>query len=58
MYQINTLSDELHAQALAIIGTPKEDHRPSLRLLAWTVLKSARGQTVRQSRLIIVTTKG
>lgn len=37
--------------ACRIVGSPCADDRPGLRLLAWAVLKSERGQSLRQSRL-------
>lgn len=39
------------ADALSVVGNPKPHHRPSLRLLAWAVLKNERGQTICQHRL-------
>lgn len=36
--------------ARRIVANPA-DHPPQLRRLAWCALKTARGQTVRQSRL-------
>jgi hypothetical protein len=39
------------AAAIQIATQPKPHHRPSLRLLAWAVLKNERGQTIRQHRL-------
>jgi hypothetical protein len=37
--------------ALSIIANPHHTHPPSLRMLAWAVLKSERGQTLHQSGL-------
>ncbi|HCO91078.1 MAG TPA: hypothetical protein DIT40_08910 [Alphaproteobacteria bacterium] len=37
--------------ARAVAGDPRPDHSPALRLIAWSILKTARGQTVRQARL-------
>lgn len=37
--------------ALSIISNPKPEYSPGLRLLAWAVLKGARGQAVHQHRL-------
>lgn len=34
-----------------ILRNPRPDHTPALRLIAWAALKSARGQTLNQSRL-------
>lgn len=39
------------ADALSVVSNPKPYHRPGLRLLAWALLKSERGQTVCQRRL-------
>ncbi|MBC7154582.1 MAG: hypothetical protein H5U19_08225 [Rhodobacteraceae bacterium] len=39
------------AEALSVISNPQPHHRPGLRLLAWAMLKSERGQTLRQRRL-------
>jgi hypothetical protein len=41
--------------ALTIVAHPSPDHSPHQRLLAWAILKSQRGQTVRQARLIAMT---
>lgn len=37
--------------ALSIIVGPKPHHSQVLRILAWAILKSERGQTIRQHRL-------
>ena len=39
-------------QARRIVARPLAADRPSLRLLAWIALKSARGQRVNQLRLV------
>ena len=44
-------NQQRQADALSVVSNPKPQHTPNLRLLAWAVLKGARGQTVRQSRL-------
>jgi len=38
------------AEALAVVTNPAA-HRPGMRVLAWRVLKAARGQTVRLGTL-------
>ena len=43
--------------ARRVVGQPDASHTPQLRLLAWSLLKSARGQSVRQSRLSAATGK-
>lgn len=45
-------------QARDIAANPQPRHTAAMRLLAWAVLKSARGQTLRQSRLEAEARKG
>ncbi len=37
--------------ALQIAGAPSPAHTPQQRMIAWAILKAARGQTVRQVQL-------
>lgn len=40
-----------HPDALSIITHPQTTHSPILRMLAWAILKEARGQTIQQRNL-------
>ena len=39
------------AQAHEVASNPQAHHSPTQRLLAWAMLKTQRGQTLRQQRL-------
>lgn len=41
----------VRSQALRVVAEPRAADTPQTRLLAWAVLKSARGQLVQQHRL-------
>ena len=49
-----TPTSQAATDARAIISNPEAyANRPSIRLLAWHVLKSARGQSLRQSNILL-----
>ncbi len=45
------MQQPLLLDARRIVATPHPDDNPSLRLLAWLVLKEERGQPILQSKL-------